>query len=61
MTHFIRLLEWWLFLYPHATTTTTTVSPRAYLPVQLIEGRVAKDLCANLEAIRDFVATAEED
>jgi hypothetical protein len=50
-----------LTLTTTTTTTTTTVSPRAYLPVQLIEGRVAKDLCANLEAIRDFVATAEED
>lgn len=32
------------------------VSPRAYLPVQLIEGRIVRDLCTNLEAIRDYVA-----
>ena len=32
------------------------VSPRAYLPVQLIEGRIVRDLCTNLEAIRNFVA-----
>jgi hypothetical protein len=31
------------------------ISPKAYLPVQLVEGRIAKDLCANLEAIRNFV------
>ena len=35
------------------------VSPRAYLPVQLIEGRIAKDLCANLEAIRKYVTKQE--
>ena len=32
------------------------VSPRAYLPVALIEGRIVSDLCTNLEAIRNFVA-----
>lgn len=31
------------------------VSPRAFLPVQLVEGRIAKDLCTNLIAIRDYV------
>jgi hypothetical protein len=56
---FARMVDVSLHIHTH-THTTTTVSPRAYLPVQLIEGRVAKDLCANLEAIRDFVATAEE-
>jgi hypothetical protein len=30
------------------------ISPRAYLPVQLVEGRIVKDLCTNLEAIRNF-------
>ena len=35
------------------------VSPRAYLPVQLIEGRIAKDLCANLMAIRKYVTKME--
>ena len=36
-------------------TYAVEVSPRAYLPVQLIEGRIVRDLCTNLEAIRDFV------
>jgi len=31
------------------------VSPRAYLPVQLIERRIAADLCSNLVAIRDVL------
>lgn len=31
------------------------ISPRAYLPVQLVEGRIVKDLCNNLLAIRDCV------
>ena len=37
-------------------TYAVEVSPRAYLPVQLIEGRIVRDLCTNLEAIRDFVS-----
>jgi len=36
-------------------TYAVEISPRAYLPVQLVEKRIAKDLCNNLEAIRDFV------
>ena len=32
------------------------ISPRAYLPVQLVENRIAKDLCMNLEAIRNAVS-----
>ena len=36
-----------------------TVSPRAFLPVQLIEGRIAKDLCTNLVAIRNYVSKQE--
>jgi hypothetical protein len=31
------------------------VSPRKYLPVSLVEGRIVKDLCTNLAAIRDYV------
>ena len=37
-------------------TYAVEVSPRAYLPVKLIEGRIARDLHCNLIAIRDFVA-----
>lgn len=36
-------------------TYAVEVSPRAYLPVQLIEGRIVRDLCTNLEAIRDYL------
>ena len=36
-------------------TYAVEISPRAYLPVQLVEGRIVKDLCANLLAIRDCV------
>lgn len=36
-------------------TYAVEVSPRAYLPVQLVEGRIVRDLCTNLGAIRDFV------
>ena len=36
-------------------TYAVEISPRAYLPVRLVEGRIAQDLCANLESIRDFV------
>lgn len=38
-------------------TYAVEISPRAYLPVQLIEGRIVKDLCTNLEAIRNAMAT----
>ena len=47
-----------LFLYSYYFPIQT-VSPRAYLPVQLIEGRIAKDLCANLMAIRKDVTKME--
>ena len=36
-------------------TYAVEISPRAYLPVRLVEGRIVKDLCTNLEAIRDAV------
>ena len=36
-------------------TYAVEISPRAYLPVQLVENRIAKDLCTNLEAIRNAV------
>lgn len=36
-------------------TYAVEVSPRAYLPVQLIEGRIVRDLCTNLSAIRDYL------
>ena len=36
-------------------TYAVEVSPRAYLPVSLVEGRIVRDLCSNLAAIRDFV------
>jgi len=46
-------------------TYAVEVSPRPYLPVALVEGRIAQDLCANLKAIRDVfaakAAAAEED
>ena len=32
---------------------------KAFLPVQLIEGRIAKDLCTNLVAIRNYVSKQE--
>jgi len=40
-------------------TYAVEVSPRSYLPVQLIEGRIVKDLCTNLKAIRDFVEASK--
>lgn len=36
-------------------TYAVEVSPRAYLPVSLVEGRIAKDMCTNLKAIREYV------
>jgi len=41
-------------------TYAVEVSPRPYLPVALVEGRIARDLCANLKAIRDIFATRVE-
>jgi hypothetical protein len=37
-------------------TYAVEVSPRAYLPVSLIEGRIVRDLCNNLVAIREYVS-----
>jgi hypothetical protein len=39
-------------------TYAVEVSPRSYLPVQLIERRIAADLCTNLVAIRDYAVAA---
>eukprot|EP00555_Chaetoceros_dichaeta_P009837 CAMPEP_0198255230 /NCGR_PEP_ID=MMETSP1447-20131203/5388_1 /TAXON_ID=420782 /ORGANISM="Chaetoceros dichaeta, Strain CCMP1751" /LENGTH=564 /DNA_ID=CAMNT_0043941549 /DNA_START=229 /DNA_END=1923 /DNA_ORIENTATION=+ len=36
-------------------TYAVEISPRPYLPVALVEGRVSRDLCDNLTAIRAFV------
>jgi Polyketide cyclase / dehydrase and lipid transport len=41
-------------------TYAVEVSPRAYLPVQLIEGRIVSDLCTNLVAIRDYLASKSD-
>jgi hypothetical protein len=41
-------------------TYAVEVSPRAYLPVQLIEKRIVSDLCTNLVAIRDYLARQSE-
>lgn len=38
-------------------TYAVEISPRPYLPVGLIEGRITQDLCNNLIAIRDYVTT----
>ena len=37
-------------------TYAVEVSPRAYLPVSLVEGRIVRDLCTNLASIRDYVS-----
>jgi len=37
-------------------TYAVEVSPRPYLPVALVEGRIAQDLCSNLKAIRGLFA-----
>lgn len=42
-------------------TYAVEVSPRAYLPVQLVEGRIVRDLCTNLVAIRDFLAAKDNE
>jgi len=36
-------------------TYAVEISPRRYLPVSLIEGRIVKDMCSNLMAIRDYL------
>ena len=42
-------------------TYAVEASPRPYLPVALVEGRIAQDLCNNLKAIRNiFEARARE-
>lgn len=40
-------------------TYAVEVSPRAYLPVSIVEGRIAKDMCTNLVAIRDFLTPSD--
>lgn len=37
-------------------TYAVEVSPRAYLPVRMIEGRIVRDLCSNLLAIRNYLS-----
>lgn len=37
-------------------TYAVEISPRAYLPVGLVERRIVQDLCTNLEAIRNAVS-----
>jgi hypothetical protein len=41
-------------------TYAVEISPRVYLPVKLVEGQIVRDLCANLEAIRDAVSVVDE-
>ena len=36
-------------------TYAVEIKPKGFLPVNLIEGRIATDLKANLVAIRDYV------
>jgi hypothetical protein len=38
-------------------TYAVEISPRAYLPVRLVEGRIVADLCTNLKSIRNAVST----
>merc|ERR1711971_380386 len=38
-------------------TYAVEISPRLYLPVRFVEGRIVQDLCSNLEAIRKAVST----
>jgi len=40
-------------------TYAVEVSPRPYLPVALVEGRIAQDLCSNLKSIRDIFAARQ--
>ena len=37
-------------------TYAVEISPRPYLPVALVEGRISNDLANNLRAIRDYVS-----
>lgn len=37
-------------------TYAVEISPRAYLPVRMVEGRIVQDLCTNLEFIRNAVS-----
>ena len=38
-------------------TYAVEVSPRPYLPVAFVEGRISQDLCNNLLAIRDHLSS----
>ena len=40
-------------------TYSVELSPRAWVPVALLEGRIASTLGQNLECVRDFVADAD--
>ena len=40
-------------------TYSVELSPRAWVPVALLEGRIASALGENLEAVRDFVIGLE--
>ena len=40
-------------------TYSVELSPRAWVPVALLEGRIAEALGENLEAIRDYVCANE--
>ncbi len=40
-------------------TYSVELSPRAWVPVALLEGNIATALGENLEAIRDFVVNSE--
>jgi hypothetical protein len=42
-------------------TYAVEISPRVYLPVKLVEGRIVRDLCANLEAIRAAVSVVDDE
>jgi len=41
-------------------TYAVEISPRPYLPVGLVEGRISQDLCNNLYAIRDYVTQNQQ-
>lgn len=40
-------------------TYAVEISPRPYLPVAVVEGRISRDLCDNLSAIREYVTKEE--
>lgn len=42
-------------------TYAVEISPRVYLPVKLVEGQIVRDLCANLEAIREAVSVVDDE